>query len=398
LEWGAKVSHGIKWDRGPNNEPVRGSLRYVCRENGCEISEHFKTKMLEGGKWVAHSQKADGRTRGFKLSSLYSPLGWLSWFELAQEWHRATVASANGDQSLLRVFINTRLAETYDEDAGEKTDQHVLRKRAQDIPLGVVQWGHYIRTAGVDVQGDRLELYDWAWGRGMSRQLVAKAVFYGDPAIPEDEPLSPWTQLTEYREAQVLHASGTAVELACVMIDSGGHHTQQVYVYARNHRHERVHAVKGVSIANRPILGKPSDQDINHRGDKIKGGVKLWQIGTDTAKSEIYGRLRISEPGPGYVLFSKHLPDEVFAQITSERLTTKYVKGRAKLEWTKPAASRNEALDCAVYALAGAHWVGIDRWRGEWASLQRHLEPELEPAGPPQLRPQRRRIRGRIKH
>ena len=57
----------------------------------------------------------------------------------------------------------------------------------------------------------------------------------------------------------------------------------------------------------------------------------------------------------------------MFEQLTSERLVTRHVKGHARLEWVKSVGRRNEALDCAVYALSGAVWVGIDRWKeGDW--------------------------------
>jgi phage terminase large subunit GpA-like protein len=228
---------------------------------------------------------------------------------------------------------------------------------------------------GVDTQGDRLEAYLWAWGRGMERQLVDRAVFYGDPGQGEQEPGSPWARLTEYRRTPVLHASGRPVPLLACMIDSGGHHTQAVYAYTRTHQHAHVYAVKGMSQAGKAILGKATDQDVNWRGGKIKGGVKLFPIGTDTAKAEIYGRLRNEAPGPGYVHLSRHLPPEVFEQLTAERLVTKYVKGRPRLEWVKPSGRRNEALDCAVYALAAAHLSGIDRWKeGDWAKWQRRVE------------------------
>ncbi|MBU3740259.1 MAG: phage terminase large subunit family protein, partial [Rhodoferax sp.] len=367
LEWGADKAHGIKWDRDAQGAPLPETVRYVCRECGGEMREHHKPAMLAAGQWVADNPgAAAGRVRGFHLSSLYSPLGWLSWAALVMEWHRALEASRTGDLSLLRVFINTRLAETFEEQ-GDRADEHALRKRAADIPLRTVTWGHYVATLGGDVQGDRIEAYIWAWGRGMRRQLVDRAVFWGDPSLPEGTPGSPWTALTEYRRTPVLHASGRPVPIIAGMIDSGGHHTQAVYEYARRHQHAHIYAVKGSSIGGKAVLGKPSDQDINWRGNRIKGGVKLWPIGTDTAKSEIYGRLRTTEPGPGYVTLSRHLPAEVFEQLTSERLVTKYVKGRQKLEWIKPGGRRNEALDCGVYALAAAYFAGVDRWKeGDW--------------------------------
>ena len=368
LEWGADAEHGVKWDKDAAGAPVPDSLRYVCRANGCEIREHHKPAMLAGGQWVAECPGArDAKVRGFHLSSLYSPLGWLSWAELASEWHRAMEAKRSGDTSLLRVFINTRLAETFEEQ-GDRADEHALRRRAAPLPLGVVHWGMYVCTMGVDVQGDRLEAYLGAWGRGPERQMVDRRVIYGDPALPETEAGSPWAALTEYRRAEIRHTSGRGVPLLGCGIDTGGHHTQAVYSYVRAHQHANVIALKGSSISGRAIIGKPSDQDINWRGQKLRRGVKLWPVGTDTAKEEIYGRLRLAEPGPGFVHLSRNLPAEVFEQLTAERLVTRYVKGHPKREWVKPAGRRNEALDCAVYALATAHKLGMERWReGEWA-------------------------------
>jgi phage terminase large subunit GpA-like protein len=375
LEWGTDKTHGIKWDRDPEGRALPDSVRYVCRACGAEIREHHKPAMLAAGRWVADAPgSAAGRVRGFQLSSLYSPLGWLSWATLVQEWEAAITAARTGDISVLRVFVNTRLAETFEEQ-GDRADEHALRKRAADIPLRQVHWGLFVMTAGVDVQGDRLEAYLWAWGRGLERQMVDRAVFYGDPGLAESDPGSPWARLTEWRRTPVLHASGKPVPILAVMIDSGGHHTHAVYAYARAHQHAHVYACKGMSQAGRNVIGKPTDQDVSWRGQKIKHGVKLWPIGTDTAKAEIYGRLRTEQPGPGYVHLSRHLPPEVFEQLTSERLVTKYVKGRPRLEWVKPAGRRNEALDCAVYALAAAHFAGIDRWKeGDWARWESRVQ------------------------
>ena len=375
LTWGADTEHGIKWDRDPDGRAIIESVRYVCKHCGAEIREHHKPAMLSAGYWQADNPGAQGgRVRGFHLSSLYSPLGWLSWATLVEEWQRAMDAARSGDSSLLRVFINTRLADTFEEQ-GDKADQHALLRRAADIPLRVVGWGLFVATVGVDVQGDRLEASVWAWGRGMERQLVDRVVFYGDPAMSETETGSPWAALTEYRRTPILHASGKPVPILSCAIDTGGHHTQAVYAYARDHQHAGVLAIKGMSQAGKSIIGKPTDQDINWRGQKQRRGVKLWPVGADTAKSEIYGRLRINEPGPGFVHLSKHLPAEVFEQLTSERLVTRYVKGHPRLEWIKPPGRRNEALDCAVYALAAAHKVGIDRWRdGDWRKWEGRVQ------------------------
>lgn len=376
LEWGATTEHGIKWRKDADGEPIPASVCYVCRHCGAEFHEHHKPALLAAGQWVPAAPGAQGgRVRGYHLSSLYSPLGWLSWAELVREWHHAQRAAQQGDVSLLRVFVNTRLAETFEEDADTIADQHALARRAADLPLGVVRWGMFVATLGVDVQGDRLECYAWAWGRGMERQLVDRQVIYGDPALPEADKGSPWAALSEYRRTPLLHASGKPVPVLACMVDSGGHHTQAVYAYAREHKAAGVCAVKGSSQAQQAIIGTPRAQDLTWRGQRHKHGVMLWPVGTDTAKAEIYGRLRTAEPGPGYVHLSRRLPAEVFEQLTAERLVTRYVRGRPKLEWVKPAGRRNEALDCAVYALAGAHKMQIDRWtEAHWRRWEERVQ------------------------
>lgn len=381
LVWGSDVEYGIKWLKTPSGSARPETAVYICQHCAAAIQEHCKTLMLAEGRWIADMPGAQrGLVAGFHLSKLYSPIGWKSWAMVVEDWVKAQEAARSGDVSRLKTFVNTSLAETWEEQ-GDRANLHELQRRAADISMRVVQRDHYVMTMGVDVQGDRLEAYLWAWGRGMRRQLVDRAVFYGDPALPESEPNSPWISLTEYRRAPVLHVSGAEVPLLASMVDSGGHHTQAVYAYTRAHQAEHVHAIKGQSQASKAVLGKPTEQDVNWRGQKLKRGVKLWPIGTDTAKAEIYGRLRNAEPGPGFVLLSRNMAPEVFEQLTSERLVTRYIKGHAKLEWVKPPGKRNEALDCAVYALAGAHWAGLDRWRdADWDKWHKRVEPSAEHA------------------
>lgn len=385
LEWGAETDHGVKWLKTAAGAPRAETAVYICMHCAAAIEERSKTAMLAAGQWRAESPGAQrGLVAGFHLNKLYSPLGWKSWAMLVEDWAKAQDAARAGDVSRLKTFINTSLAETWEEQ-GDRVASHELQRRAGNFPLRQVQASLYVCTMGVDVQGDRLEAYVWAWGRGMERQLVDRQVFYGDPSLSEGEAASPWAALTEYRRTPILHVNGRAAPILAAFVDSGGHHTHAVYTYARTHQHAHVYAVKGASVAGKAILGKPSEQDVNWLGNRIKRGVKLWPIGTDTAKSEIYGRLRTAEPGPGYVHISRLQPAEVFEQLTAERLVTRYVKGRSRLEWVKPGGKRNEALDCAVYALAAAHYVGIDRWKeGDWAKWQgRVAERDLFDGPPP---------------
>ena len=372
LEWGAHTEHGIKWQRDPaTGDPLPDTVHYVCRHCGAQILEHHKTQMLAAGRWVAANPGAQqGRVRGYHLSSLYSPLGWLSWRDLAAEWHAAITAKRQGDQSLLRTFINTRLAETFEE-AGDRADAHQLLRRAEPYKLATVPLGAWLVTAGADVQGDRIESRAWAWGHGEEAWQVDRQIFYGDPSLPETEHGSPWAALSAWFKRPLQHAAGSAVAIRALAIDTGGHHTQQVYAYAKRHAWRGVLAIKGSSQPGRAVLGRPTEVEVNHQGRRIKHGVKLWMIGTDTAKSLIYGRLRNDKPGPGYVHFSRDLPGDEYDQLTAETRRTVYKKGHAVHEWVKPPSARNEALDCAVYALAAAYWLGLHRFTPiHWQQLE----------------------------
>ncbi|MGG8924923.1 terminase gpA endonuclease subunit, partial [Escherichia coli] len=86
--------------------------------------------------------------------------------------------------------------------------------------------------------------------------------------------------------------------------------------------------------------------------------VYLTEIGTDTAKEQIYNRFTLTpegdEPLPGAVHFPNN-PD-IFdlteaQQLTAEEQVEKWVDGRKKILWDSKKR-RNEALDCFVYALA----------------------------------------------
>lgn len=373
---------GIRW---PEGRPEAAA--YVCEDCGAEIPEHHKTGMLAAGRWAAQAPGA--RAAGFHLSSLYSPLGWESWASLAVQFVAAKAKADGGDISLLKAFVNTALAETWEDD-GERVEKGELQQRAEPYPLRFVPQGGMRLTGAADVQGNRIEVKAKAWGPGEQSWVVDYQVFHGEP---RDMLTGADTRLADWIATRYAHESGKTLAMSAVAIDSGGHHTQEVYAFSRARRfvaagEDTVHviAIKGQSVSGKPVIGKPSDVDVNWKGAKLKRGAQVWPIGTDTAKGVIYNRLRITAAGPGCLHFSHELPPEYYEQLTAERLVTKYHRGRAKLEWVKAAARRNEALDLEVYNLAAAFYAGIPLMTAaQWARLERALAPDLfTPAAPVQ--------------
>lgn len=319
---------------------------YICEECGALIEERHKTWMLERGEWRP-TAPGDGRVVGYHLSALYSPLGWKSWAEILREWKEAA-----HDAALLKTFVNTVLAETWEEAYSARVTAEQVAGRAEMYELLHVPERGLCITAGIDVQDNRVEVVQRAWGEGEESWLVNYSVIHGDPGGSVL-----WQQVWDLLQMEFQHESGAKLRTLVSCVDSGGHFTNEVYAFARVHRRAHVLAIKGMSIPGRPAIGKPTKQDINYRNQVIPRGVLLWPVGTDTIKQTIYARLRNPEPGPGFYHFPLGVTDDYYSQITAERQVTRFVNGMPKRIWIKKDSERNEALDCEVYAYAALQYL-----------------------------------------
>jgi phage terminase large subunit GpA-like protein len=88
----------LRWPEGRPRE-----AEYACAHCGALIGERHKTWMLEHGEWRPTGE-GDGRTAGFHLSSLYSPMGWFSWADAAGMYEQAQKTP-----DLMKGFVNTVL-------------------------------------------------------------------------------------------------------------------------------------------------------------------------------------------------------------------------------------------------------------------------------------------------
>ncbi|MCK3864637.1 phage terminase large subunit family protein [Pseudomonas sp. B329] len=360
----------LEWERLHYSQDF-SVVHYECAAPDCDvlIEEHHKGDMLARGEWRAHA-KGDGETVGFHLNALYSPLGWTGWKSLAKQFEKAKKAQAKGDLEPMQVFYNTRLAKVWDS-AQEQTKASVLieRARKEGFSLGAMPAAVMMITGAVDVQADRLEFMAMGWGVGMERWVIDHRVIAGDPS---DE--RTWAVLDELLKERYRHPCGVGLGILAVAVDSGGHHTDEVYQFCRVRRWRNIFAIKGASKPGKPVIAqRPSMVDVTWKGQTERGGAELWFVGTDTAKDWIYNRYPF-ESGPGALHFANDLPDEFFAQCVAERKVAKYVRGHKRIEWIKGKAERNEALDLMVYCLAMAHYLGINRYQEhDWDRVRNSL-------------------------
>jgi hypothetical protein len=144
----------LRWPEGRPRE-----AEYACAHCGALIGERHKTWMLEHGEWRP-TVPGDGRTAGFHLSSLYSPVGWFSWADAAEIYEQAQKTP-----DLMKGFVNTVLGLPFEEEA-EAPEWQRLYERRESYRIGVVPERGLFLTAGVDVQKDRIEIEVVVWGRG----------------------------------------------------------------------------------------------------------------------------------------------------------------------------------------------------------------------------------------
>ena len=348
-------------------------VHYKCAASGLDcdvlIEEHYKGQMLAQGEWRSHAP-GDGETIGFHLNALYSPLGWTDWRSLAKQFEKAKKAQNRGDLEPMQVFYNTRLAKVWDS-AQEQTKAEVLKERArrETYGLGSMPQRVLMLTASVDVQANRLELMVMGWGVGMERWVIDFQVIWGDPADDRT-----WSVLDDKLKVRYPHPCGVGLGILATAVDSGGHHTDEVYQFCRLRRWRNIFAIKGASKPGKPVIAqRPSMVDVTWKGQTERNGAELWFVGTDTAKDWIYNRYPFDD-GPGALHFANDLPDDFFDQCVAERKVARYVKGYKRIEWVKGKAERNEALDLMVYNLAMAHYLGLNRYKEhDWERVRQSL-------------------------
>jgi len=317
LVWGR-----VEWPDGRPDE-----AQYRCASCDRLIPHSAKQRMLARGRWVAG---AESPIAGFHLSELYSP--WRSWGELAAEW-----LAAQGNVERLRAFVNTSLAELWDDQvASQVSEDDLLARREQYGPQ--LPDGAALLTAGADVQDDRIEVSVWAWGRGEESWLMDHRVIPGDPTVGPEH--GPWPELDRYLSQAWLHPRAGQMHIAAACIDAG-FATAVVSRFCEARAGRRVWAIKG---AGGTLPAWPRRQSKTQRG-------RVYLIGVDSLKATITARLRAAS-GAGATHFPVTVDRGYFEQLTSEFLRTTYKHGRPVRTWERRKGRRAEALDCAVYAYA----------------------------------------------
>lgn len=337
--WGNMV-----WDRDKDGNHLPSTARIKCPHCGHEYGEHRKTELMSHGVWVAENN--NGAYPSFHINALYSPLGWYSWASAVQDF-----LEAQGDVNKMKSFTNNILGEAWSLDGGKVIDPNGLITRCEDyeaeVPNGVV-----VLTAGVDVQDDRLEVEVVGWGKGLENWGITNKILVGDPSKP-----AVWDALDAVLTASYENTNNESLYVASCLIDSGGHHTDDVYRFTSRREWRNVYACVGRAGLARALVSRPT-----RTKKSAVLNATLVTVGVDIAKDQLFDWLNIEEEGAGYCHFPKNQEEytsEYFAQLTSERRFKKWVHG-TQVWGYKKIRDRNEALDKRNYARAALNLIGLD--------------------------------------
>jgi len=363
---GCGVLFAFRWRdvRWKNEDPSTARLHCPHCDYGLDDAE--RVAALDQGEWVPQNPgRAERTVVSFHLWEAMSPFSSLA--DIVTAFLRARAAQKAGDNGPMHTWQNTTLGEPLEPETGEGLASDGLLRRcepyAAEVPLGAC-----CLTAGIDVQDDRLELLVVSWAPDEESWIVDRRSIPGDTSQP-----AAWADLDAALERRYRHTSGAALPIEAACIDSGGHRTTAVYDYALRQRARRVYAIIGRD-GDRPIVSSSSPK----RWGRQRRKVPLYTIGVDAAKKLWMDRLPIAS-GPGGV----HLPqadwlDQGFVdELTAERLVTKFHSGIPRKVWKK-IRTRNETLDCSVYALAALRLL-----RPDFAAMVARLAKPVAPAPPP---------------
>ncbi|MQI07481.1 phage terminase large subunit family protein [Escherichia coli] len=305
LKFGDKETpFGLKWTP---DDP--SSVFYLCEHNACVIRQQEldftdaryiceKTGIWtrDGILWFSSSgeeiEPPDSVT--FHIWTAYSPF--TTWVQIVKDWMKT-----KGDTGKRKTFVNTTLGETWEAKIGERPDAEVMAERKEYYSAPVPDRVAYL-TAGIDSQLDRYEMRVWGWGPGEESWLIDRQIIMGRH---DDE--QTLLRVDEAINKTYTRRNGAEMSVSRICWDTGGIDPTIVYERSKKHGLFRVIPIKGASVYGKPVASMPRKRN--------KNGVYLTEIGTDTAKEQIYNRFTLTpegdEPLPGAVHFPNIAPPDI---------------------------------------------------------------------------------------
>jgi phage terminase large subunit GpA-like protein len=351
----------FKFERKPPHRP-----HYVMQCCGVVQEERAMRRLLrnaekDGGGWIP--ENPDAPFWSYHFDDITSPFE--SWENIAR-----LAIEAEDDPGKEASFQQRTLARAYVVKTDTPDHTRLMELRSDWKRGHIPAWG-LLLVASADVQMRGIYVEVLAIGRDR-QSLVVEALFLdGDTADPER---GAFAKLTEVYERTYPDAFGGRRRADVFGVDSG-YRSNVVYTWCRNR--QGAMALKGADGWARPALGTASLVDVDYNGKRVKRGATVWTVGTWPLKLGFYSDLRkegVKSGAPvdpaGYCHFGTWLDEVYFRQLTAESVADETFKGRKRKVWKVRFGEENHFLDCRIYNLALAEYLGLGRMTAdEWATL-----------------------------
>jgi phage terminase large subunit GpA-like protein len=358
LGWNAPYDHatwGLKF-----NKQYPHNAHYVTQCCGSVIEDHQKLAVYRTGLWRA-TAPGPGKYPSYHFDEISAPFS--TWDAIAKDF-----VAAGDDPTKLKAFWNLTLGLPFDM-AGDAPDHELLFARREDYAEGKVPPGALLLTCFADVQMRGIYVEVVAWAPDQQSWTIFADYLDGDTTLVD---AGAFAELTKLHSREWPDQYGHCFRIDEFLIDSG-YRTDVVYEWSR--RHPGTKATKGVEGWSKVPLGAATDQDVDYRGKRIKGGAKLRLMGTWPLKSKFYTYAALMPIVKGSALiypagfchFGRFLDENYFRQITSEFLDEESFRGRPRKVWKLRAHRDNHWLDCRVGNIAGAHAYFTSFTADDWA-------------------------------
>jgi len=324
-------AYGAAW-RGGHADPVATVWEWWSANRWAV----YRARCAHCGKWAVSNEHA-----GFQASKLYSPWDRDSPVAIARKW-----LAAQGIEDRLQPWWNTQMALPYRRNTGKDISRDALAARCEVWPAAVPD-GVALLTAGIDVQDYRVEIEIVGWGRNEESWSIDYHVIDGEMSHPATQ-----AAIDEILARVWQRADGHPFTVRATCIDTGGHHTDAVYEFAKARLGRKVWGIKGESARTgfrNPVW--PTKRPTS----RTKKTYRPVIIGVNAAKDFIRAALAKGEPGPGYMHFNVETDIGRFDQLTAERLEYHGHGALRQRKWVPIPGRANEALDCRVYSYAALH-------------------------------------------
>ncbi|HIF9521111.1 TPA: terminase gpA endonuclease subunit [Photobacterium damselae] len=336
---------GISFERDDDGSLIESSVHYKCRACGHKMSNYDKARFLKSDlcEWVPMATPESPSFRSYQISSLYAPLGQITWSDIVRRF-----LAAKDDPVKLQVFYNNILGVPWRERGDSITHERLIENKI-DYRSGEIPDDVLFLTITADIHKTWIGVEIIGWKRKGTSYSINWLEIEGDDCKDIDDRM--WTELKEVILNDYRKTNGDPVGVASCFVDSG-YSKASVFEFCTQF-HSMVFPIKGDPQALSKVA-KP------YKAVQQEDYENLWLIfiNTDTYKDKVTARmkLKIGSNGSipdGYPFFPNDYEESYFKMYSAEVKVEKKSKETGQVvgyKWHK-RNNNNHAFDCRVYNL-----------------------------------------------